>query len=139
MNNLFNLKNKLSFIIAMVLLIGTSHPSMTMAQRYKPINSRPQELVSNCAELQAIFNELSWEKDTNFAGFSNKRLSTSTDYFTAQVENSCSGGHITEESPLGKRICAGEIKQIWWEEYKYKWNIGFRRSNSSNEHCRWKK
>jgi hypothetical protein len=138
MSSLITPEKRFSSAISLSLLIVLSSFSSASAQRGKPVNIHPEELLHNCSDMQEVFNEITWNKDTKFEGFDQLEFSSTTNYFTGKITNSCSGGYIVENSPLGKRICIGQIQQTWWEKYDYKWYFGSNGYGRANDNCRWK-
>jgi hypothetical protein len=73
MNTLFRRTKKSLVIFSLALSVITVYPSAMLAQNKKPVNNNPEELLHSCADMQELFNELSWDKDTKFQGFERKK------------------------------------------------------------------
>lgn len=79
----------------------------------------------DCKSMQSHFNQSSWSNKSRFEGFEDKVYSTG---FGSVY---CDGGYITEESPMGTKICVGQIRVA------FKSSGGFNISWNGQD-CRWK-
>jgi len=97
-----------------------------------------------CSSLQAYFNSIPWNTPTEFKGFESseyieyisRKTGSPTDIVNTPSWALCSNGYIIESSPMGTRVCKGNI------EYQYHINSSkpsqrYWKANSSSD-CRWK-
>ena len=62
--------------------------------------------LSKCMALQTYFNEhAAWDVTTSFKGFENKEV-LDLGVLGGLI---CRDGYITEDSPMGRRVCRGNI------------------------------
>jgi hypothetical protein len=105
-------------------------------------NSNSYDVPYNsCATMQAYFNSLNWDNKVSFRGFENRVFDSKTNYRGA-TSNICSGGYITDTSPLGRLLCYGYIYQIPVErdgrlKPSYYWSHGYNSDSTKGDHCRW--
>lgn len=70
---------------------------------------------TNCASMQSYFNALSWNNPTFFQGFEpNKIIHTKSEPTAREPYElaKCSPGYMTETSPMGTKVCKGEISYV---------------------------
>jgi hypothetical protein len=117
-------------------------PSDIQHQPETSVNILPFE--PNCASVQAYFNSIPWNTPTEFKGFESseyieyisRKTGSPTDIVNTPSWALCSNGYIIESSPMGTRVCKGNI------EYQYHINSSkpsqrYWKANSSSD-CRWK-
>ena len=116
--------------------------SSSPGQQVKLVNPIPPALVasfdSSCERLQRYANEeIDWINDESFEGFehSKMRFYYPTDYSNypklhADPEVFCRDGYITERSPMGKRVCQGNLVYRAYSD-EWKWFANERK-------CRWR-
>lgn len=91
-----------------------------------PVNALP--FKKNCASMQQYFNSWRWGNSTKFSGFENQKPSF------IGINISCDGGYITETSPMGTRVCEGDITYSPQAEIKGRWSS----STQFGQQCRWR-
>jgi len=75
--------------------------------------------AKSCASMQAYLNAKQWKVPTKLQGFENSNFSLNDPFSNKRFYAFCDGGYITENSPMGRKVCQGSITYHYDGAYKW--------------------
>lgn len=97
-----------------------------------PQSAEALPFYQNCASMQSYLNSKPWKTPTRLSGMENSQIFDANSIFhSGRPPRWHCQGYITESSPMGTKVCKGDIfydagnRQYYWQA-------------ESNASCRWR-